>query len=162
MNQLPIYSLSDYPCSWPSLAMSAFDPLRTFGWNASLRLFAGETAVRTKVVVAALLLIGAGVFWLFGVGTPGAMNLPRPFSASRWKAPDEERYARCSMVADLRHRIGLVGKTRVEIIRLLGAPDEQQSGYPTVYLLCPSMADIFILELEWKQGRVASAIVRDT
>jgi hypothetical protein len=66
------------------------------------------------------------------------------------------------MVADLRYRIGLVGKTRKEIIGLLGAPEEQQAGYPSVYLLCLSMADVYILELGWKQGRVVSAVVRDT
>jgi hypothetical protein len=42
------------------------------------------------------------------------------------------------MVLDLRNRIGLVGRDRDEILRLLGKPDEASDGLPTVYALCPS------------------------
>jgi hypothetical protein len=45
---------------------------------------------------------------------------------------------------------------------MLGKPEEQQDDLPTDYELCPSLADTYILELAWKQGRVASVIVRDT
>jgi hypothetical protein len=66
------------------------------------------------------------------------------------------------MVLDLRNRIGLVGRDRDEILRLLGKPDEASDGLPTVYALCPSWADVYILELDWKRGRVVSTRVRDT
>jgi hypothetical protein len=66
------------------------------------------------------------------------------------------------MVADLTHRIGLVGRNKDEVINLLGKPDQQKDSFPTVYELCPSLADIYILEIAWKQGRVASVTVHDT
>jgi hypothetical protein len=66
------------------------------------------------------------------------------------------------MVSDLRYRVGLVGRSKAEVINMLGKPEEQQDDLPTDYELCPSLADTYILELAWKQGRVASVIVRDT
>jgi hypothetical protein len=104
-------------------------------------------------------LFGLGAAWFSGLGTPGMQNLPRPFSSDRWKAATD---ARCAMVLDLRNRIGLVGRTRKEILQLLGWPDGSKDGLPAAYALCPSFVDIFILELAWKDGRVVSTRVRDT
>ena len=106
-------------------------------------------------------VIGLGLAWFFGLGTPGMQNLPRPFSSQRWKASADTE-VRCGMVLDLRHRVGLVGRTRDDILQLLGKPDRARNGLPTVYALCPSFADIYILELGWKDGRVVATRVRDT
>jgi|tagenome__1003787_1003787.scaffolds.fasta_scaffold19178174_2 hypothetical protein len=113
-------------------------------------------------IAAGLGLFGLAGLWSFGVGTPGAFNLPTPFSSSRWKASTGSRQARCSMVADLTHRIGVVGRTENEVIDLLGKPDEQENASTSAYLFCPNVADIYILELTWKRGGVTSALVRDT
>lgn len=103
-----------------------------------------------------------GLAWLLGLGTPGCANLPRPFDSEKWKAASHWEKVRCGMVTDLRRRIGLVGKTRADIVQLLGEADAGEAGFPTGYLLCPSFADIYILRLEWKAGRVSSAEVGDT
>jgi hypothetical protein len=119
--------------------------------------------MRGKLIIAASVgLLALFLVWSCGLATPDAFNLPTLFSSERWKASMDGREARCSMVADLTHRLGLVGRTEGEVTNLLGKPDEREDASTTAYLLCPSMADIYILELTWKQGRVASARVRDT
>jgi len=112
--------------------------------------------------VITLGLCGIAGAWLFGVGMPETRALPRPFGSEAWKAADTNADTRCSMVMDLRHRIGLVGKTEMEVVRLLGEDDDQASGPPRIYLLCPSFMDVYILEIEWRNGRVVSTRVRDT
>ena len=109
-------------------------------------------------IVLALLV---GLAWALGIGTPGYTNLPRPFNSEAWKAADGWDETRCGMVADLQYRLGLVGRTEAEITQLLGPPTQRQ-GNTTEYHLCPSLADIYILELQWLNGRVASMRVRDT
>jgi hypothetical protein len=119
--------------------------------------------MRAKLIIAAgVALLALFVVWSCGLATPDAFNLPTPFSSARWRASTDRREARCSMVADLTHRVGLVGRTESEITNMLGKPDEREDASTTAYLLCPSMADIYILELTWGQGRVISARVRDT
>ena len=66
------------------------------------------------------------------------------------------------MVADLRHRVGLTGKSRSEVVNLLGEDIDGSTNPPRVYALCPSFADVYILELKWVGDRVESTIVRDT
>jgi hypothetical protein len=95
-----------------------------------------------------------------GCGEPNVGKHPRPFQSELWKSAGGGD-VRCDMVADLRERIGLVGKTKAQLIELLGPPsDDGQGG--THYHLCPSFTDIWILEIRWKDGRVASTTVRDT
>ena len=120
--------------------------------------------MRKKLLILVLApLLALGLAWCVGVGTPGTMNLPRPFNSAKWKAADvPDSYVRCSMVADLRHRVGLVGRTEAEIIELLGPPDAVSNGLPLYYGLCPSYMDVYVLEIEWENGRVASTFVRDT
>jgi hypothetical protein len=69
--------------------------------------------------------------------------------------------ARCSMVADLKHRVGLAGRTEGEVINLLGQPDMEVDSSTSVYLLCRSSGDIHTLELSWRDGRAASVRVRE-
>ena len=109
-----------------------------------------------------LVLLAIALAWLYGLGTPEFGNLPRRFSSSGWKAADTGSDIRCSMLADLRHRIGLKGKTEAEILALLGEDDDEASGPPRMYFLCPSLADYHILEIEWSNGRVVSTTVRET
>lgn len=66
------------------------------------------------------------------------------------------------MILDLTWRVGVVGRTEAEILSLLGKADKEDGGLPHYYMLCPSFIDIYVLELKWKDGRVSSAIVRDT
>ena len=90
-------------------------------------------------------------------------TLPRPFESRGWKAADLWADTRCGMVLDLRHRIGLVGKTRAEVIALLGNPDDEDSDQSLDHWhLCPSFMDVWILEVRWEGDVATSAIVRDT
>jgi hypothetical protein len=108
-------------------------------------------------------VLGALAFgWFIGLGAPHLIGVPRPFNSKAWKAADTDTNLRCNMLLDLENRIGLVGKTETEIRTLLGTGDNRESGPPRYYLLCPSFLDIYIIELEWKDGRVASSLVRDT
>jgi len=56
----------------------------------------------------------------------------------------------------------MVGRTRADVVRLLGEPEVPVDGGTSTYLLCPSFIDIYILEIDWANGRVASTRVRDT
>jgi hypothetical protein len=60
------------------------------------------------------------------------------------------------MMADLRFRVGLVGRSEAEVVELLGNDDDEATGPPTFYVLCPDLIDFYYLEIEWKDGRVAS------
>lgn len=90
------------------------------------------------------------------------MMLPRPFDSERWKAAGHDADLRCTMVTDLKHRVGLIGKTKQDVLQLLGRPDDQNGGLPTGYLLCPSLFDFYILRLGWRDDRVASATLGST
>ena len=115
-----------------------------------------------SILLISLVLPAVGLAWLLGLGTPTMMSLPRPFDSERWKQATEWDYARCEMVFDLRHRIGLVGRTVADVHQMLGPTGAEVSGMPAVYVLCPSVTDYYILELEWKNGFVVSTLVRDT
>lgn len=85
------------------------------------------------------------------------------FDSALWKSADSIGDAKCSMLADLRFRIGVEGKSRDELTEMLGEPEDKDSDpKTTAWLLCPSFADIWILEVRWKDDRVAEARVRDT
>ena len=116
---------------------------------------------RGRTVTISVALIGLSALWVVGIGTPGSFNLPTPFSASRWKASSGWHKNRCSMVYDLTHRVGIAGRTQREIVSLLGVPDMQVDGSKSVYLLCQSLGDIYVLELTWRQGRVASIQIKE-
>ena len=115
--------------------------------------------MRKWASLAVGIALGMGLIWLFGVGTPGAMNFPRPFSSERWKSAPAWSYVRCAMVGDLRRRIN--GKARAEVVDLLGPDIDGATEPPRVYGLCPSFADYYILEINWVGDRVESTIVRD-
>jgi hypothetical protein len=117
---------------------------------------------RLVLPLLAAALLGVTAVWFFGIGTPVMMTMPRPFSAERWRTAEDGSYVRCAMVADLRYRIGLVGRTGADVVELLGPPDLASGGLPASYVLCPSFMDVYILEIRWENGRVAATEVRDT
>jgi hypothetical protein len=91
---------------------------------------------------------------------PTIAKHPQPFQSKLWKEAGVSD-VRCDMIDDLRKHVGLVGRTRADLLELLGPPSVDGQG-GTHYHLCPSLADIWILEVHWKDGRVASTTVRDT
>lgn len=105
-----------------------------------------------SVVVASLAVAGCGV-------GSGYTQSPRPFDAQQWRAADGDD--RCDMVDDLRDRVGLQGRNRDEVVALLGEPESHDEPSDH-YHLCPSFMDVWILEIEWENGRIASTRVRDT
>ena len=94
-----------------------------------------------------------------GLGSSELTKQPRPFNSQEWKSAEGD--ARCDMVDDLLDRVGLVGRSREEVIALLGEP-ETHDDPPDHYHLCPSFTDVWILEIRWKDGNVASTNIRDT
>lgn len=109
---------------------------------------------RRRVLMIAL--VAFSVLLLIEMTTPGAFNLPMRFSSSHWKASSGWQQTRCRMMADLKHRVGLTGRSQQEVIELLGVPDIAVDASTSAYLLCPMLDDVYILELVWQQGRVAS------
>lgn len=119
-------------------------------------------------------LAGCGVMLLLLMALPvgyfagGAYTetFPRPFHSESWIAAtgndiDDDR--RCAMLTDLRIRVGIVGKTRDEVINLLGEPEDRRREPGTSYwLLCPSFLDIWVLGVRWKDGRAVDTFVHDT
>lgn len=114
-------------------------------------------------VVILLLIVGLAVGWFSIFGGPYQKAVPERFHAGRWQAADAGGNRRCAMLWDLTERVGIVGKTRAELERMLG-PAEDEDDDPTVshWRLCPSFMDIYILEVGWRGDRAVSARVRDT
>ena len=121
---------------------------------------------RSRVLGCGLLLAGtaAVLALLFGwlAGGPYTSSLPRTFNSEGWKAAEGD--TRCGMIADLQYRVGLVGRSRAELYKLLGEPEDEDNSDPKLdhWHLCPSFMDIYILEVRWRGDQVASAWVRDT
>jgi hypothetical protein len=113
------------------------------------------------VIAGVVIVVALGLAWLSGGAYTEAV--PRPFNSERWKAADTWGDARCGMVADLTQRVGLVGRSRAEIVALLGEPEDEDAD-PTSshWHLCPSFMDVYILEVRWRGDRVAATKVRDT
>lgn len=112
-------------------------------------------------IILALLISGS---WLLGVGTYRMMSLPRLFSSQLWKgakngAVDGSNDVRCRMVLDLRTRVGLAGRSQAEVLQLLGDERENPTKPPETYILCPSLADYYVLKLTWANGKVISTRV---
>ena len=119
-------------------------------------------------------LAGCGMMLLLFVGLPFAYiaggayteTFPRFFNSEKWIAVsanniDDDR--RCGMLADLNLRVGIAGKTREEVIALLGEPEDRRREPSTSYwLLCPSFVDIWVLGVRWENGRAVDAFVHDT
>jgi hypothetical protein len=130
-----------------------------------------KPTIVSVIVVVPLLSLGILVAWFFGIGTPTGQNLPRPFQSSVWKSADGfNTKVRCSMVSDLRHRVDLVGRSRADVIKLLG-PDQTRdihpheapsSAEPKLYVLCPDFPDWMVMTLEWQNGRVTNTDVWQT
>lgn len=126
--------------------------------------YSARPARRRGCILLAVLAAGVpalAIGWI--VGTPYTSTLPRAFDSARWQAADADGNTRCGMLADLTYRVGVEGKSRAEIIRMLGKPDDK-GGDPmwSYWLLCPSFMDVYILEIRWDKERAASATVRDT
>lgn len=135
----------------------------------------GMRVSRRRVILVTLLasalFLAVYAIWFLGLSTPGMHNLPRPFQSARWKASDgSSSYVRCSMINDLRDTVRLVGRSRAEIVALLG-PDETHrifryekpsAAEPRTYVLCPSALNYYVLTLEWRNGRVSAAEVWQT
>lgn len=109
------------------------------------------------IALTGLLLLTAGCVFQ---GEPSVAKHPRKFDSQLWKSAGA-RDARCDMVDDLRNRIGLIGKTRTELVALLGKPESDGQGADH-YHLCPSFMDVWILELQWENGRVYATRIHDT
>ena len=90
-------------------------------------------------------------------------DFPRAFDSEIWQDDDRPHYARCGMLTDLEYRIGIEGKSRSELVAILGEEDGTDDSRETSYwYLCPSFMDIWILEVRWEDDRVAQAWTRDT
>ena len=117
---------------------------------------------------------GCGIMLLLLVGLPFAYiaggayteTFPRLFNSEWWMAASGTDIAdsrRCGMLADLSFRVGIEGKTREQVIELLGQPEDRRREPRTSYwLLCPSFMDIWVLGITWENGRAVETVVHDT
>lgn len=126
---------------------------------------------RSRVVGCALLIaIGVGglaIAFAWLTSGPYTSTFPRVFSSQAWRDADPKAYPsnneRCGMIADLKYRVGVVGKTRSELTDLLGKPEMDAADPSASYwLLCPSFIDIWVLRVRWESNRAVEAIVHDT
>jgi hypothetical protein len=124
-----------------------------YGMSGKTRL-AGCGLMLGLFIVLPVLYVSGGAY---------TETLPRPFDSERWKSTDHWGDTRCAMLTDLRARIGIEGKTRKELVELLG-PDENESADANLshWHLCPSFMDVWILEVRWKNGIAQDSWVRDT
>ena len=120
-----------------------------------------------------LLLLVVALPILYFAGGAYTETFPRPFNSQNWiGGRDIKDDRRCGMLADLTIRVGLEGKTRREVVALLGEPQNeryergpQSESYErniSYWLLCPSFMDVWVLDVLWENGRVVEATVRDT
>jgi hypothetical protein len=130
--------------------------------------YSDQMSRKVGCVVSIVLVISFAalpVAWL--VGRPYTSTLPRSFESEAWKAANPTGYpdddTRCSMVADLHFRIGIEGKTREELVGILGEPETWRDNPATQYWpLCPSFLDVWVLTVRWRDGRAVEAVVHDT
>lgn len=115
------------------------------------------------LVAAAILALLLAAGWASVFGGPYTKTVPQFFNSTGWKRADLASNTRCSMIGDLMGRVGVVGKSRDELVRLLGPP-ESHGDDPVVshWHLCPSFMDVYILEVRWSGDQAVSARVRDT
>lgn len=111
------------------------------------------------------LLLALPVGWL--MGRPYTSTIPRSFETLAWQRADPTGWpadnTRCGMIADLRIRVGIEGKSRDDLLKLLGKPEKLPSAPNREYWpLCPSFLDIWVLTVRWKDGRAIDAAVHDT
>lgn len=113
-----------------------------------------------RLALCALSMVGFAAA-LAGCGDKGMelTSSPRTFDTQSWLA--DQGTDRCDMAQDLTVRIGLKGRTRAELGELIGAPGKRD-GQSDFYYLCPSAMDIYVLEIRWRDDRVADAVIRDT
>ena len=84
---------------------------------------------------------------------------PRAFDMKTWQA--NRGNDRCDMAEHLVERTGLRGRTRAQLVELIGEADKRD-GQSDFYYLCPSYMDIYVLEIRWRDERVEGAVIRDT
>lgn len=111
-----------------------------------------------------MVMLFIGLPLLYVLSGPYTETLPRPFNSEQWIAGHEIRDdRRCGMLADLKARVGLVGKTRGEVVALLGEPEDFRLELTmSRWLLCPSFMDVWVLGIRWENGRAVEAFVHDT
>ena len=117
------------------------------------------------LIAFGLLLSALPVGWL--MGRPYTSTIPRTFDTQAWQEADPTGRpadnVRCGMIADLRMRVGIEGKSRGDLLKLLGKPEKLPSAPNREYWpLCPSFLDIWVLSVRWKDGRAIDAAVHDT
>jgi hypothetical protein len=113
----------------------------------------------TTLVLTPLLYIGLIILWVSAVTYYPA----KKFHSENWKSNQEKRY---EMTKDLLESRILMGKTKDQVVALLGLEDNAIESDKWVYDVGfrPSMfgIDPDILEIEFKAGIVTKCWVRET
>jgi hypothetical protein len=122
---------------------------------------------RSEVRVIRRASLGVMLASLLSACGPGSLPYPahgaKRFDPAEWAKADENMHTRSDMVSDLLNRYRLIGRTRNEVINLLGQPEQKPhkfSDYDLVYVLGPDRTGMPI-DFEWMliklddRGRVA-------
>lgn len=113
-----------------------------------------------------MLLLFVALPFAYLAGGAYTKTFARPFKSESWipasgNSFDDKR--RCGMLADLTFRVGITGKTREEVVALLGEPeDRRREPGMSYWLLCPSSMDICVLGVRWSDGRAVETVMHDT
>ena len=122
--------------------------------QSRLALTWGSTAILTPLLYIGLIIIWVSVVTYYPEGE---------FDREKWRSDQEKRY---EMTDDLVTSKTLIGKTKSEIIELLGQEDNMIESDKWVYYVGfrPSMfgIDPDILEIEFKDGKVTKCLARET
>lgn len=124
-----------------------------------------KTGLKTHIFGGALIALLLAVLPIsYIAGGAYTEAIPRPFDSKSWIAGEGMSDSRrCAMLADLKFRVGLEGKSRDEVVALLGRPQDQPHDPNTSqWLLCPSFMDIWVLAIRWERDRAVEATVHDT
>jgi hypothetical protein len=119
------------------------------------------------VLIAAMgsLIIAGGIWWYVKVESHSERMKPMPFSTAEWRdAQAGAANVRIRMINDLLSRYPLIGRTRQQVIGLLGEPQKTVyfKDWDLVYLLGPERSWMGI-DSEWlvlrlnKDGTVTDA-----
>ncbi|MDB5472202.1 MAG: hypothetical protein JWR84_3762 [Caulobacter sp.] len=113
------------------------------------------TATRLSRRRISLLVLAAAVFAVSIWAVVGYQASHRPFDRAEWLSADVEQRIRVQMVDDLDHRHHLVGKTRAEVVALLGPTTDEFTDWDLVWYLGPSSG--YGIDPEWLVMRLDDA-----
>lgn len=116
-------------------------------------------AIIPTIILSPLLYVGIIMIWIFSISYYPKTD----FNKSEWNENKEERY---KMSKDIIKSEILVGKSKTEVIELLGTEfyshDENHMGYNLGFVPRLLNIDPDVLDIYFKKGKVIKVVQRNT